>query len=457
MAVSASIYNAIGQGVTPLQDPQNALLKAMRMQGAQEEMQAQRMTRARTEDEYRRGVERSNRLQQLLSGEYADDEARAGALVKGGFIDEGQKLLKGNAEIAGKRATTAKTLTETQAAQIAQHRDMLADVNDPQTAMQWAQIGLQSGVLDGAKYQLALQNIQRAAASPEAFNAWKTQAALGATKFIEMNKPTYQTRNTGGSTDTIALPGLIGAPSMVNSVQNTQSPDSVAAQEAARRKLEQEAKDAEADRRLRLRGQDLVDNRSREANKIAGSLTDQKKQLEVDALKDKAAERERSKQAAVSSVESQIRVIDKALAHPGMKTATGLSGTIDPRNYIAGTDATDFRVVLDQIGGAAFLQAFESLKGGGAITEVEGKKATDAIARLNRAQSDSEFETSLNDLRGVMETGYKRLAGRDYARPNAPARAAGGRPARIASDAEYNALPSGAMFVGPDGKTRRKP
>lgn len=30
-------------------------------------------------------------------------------------------------------------------------------------------------------------------------------------------------------------------------------------------------------------------------------------------------------------------------------------------------------------------------------------------------------------------------------------------PAKINSDAEYNALPSGATFVGPDGKTRRKP
>lgn len=30
-------------------------------------------------------------------------------------------------------------------------------------------------------------------------------------------------------------------------------------------------------------------------------------------------------------------------------------------------------------------------------------------------------------------------------------------PARVTSDAEYNALPSGAVFIGPDGKQRRKP
>lgn len=37
------------------------------------------------------------------------------------------------------------------------------------------------------------------------------------------------------------------------------------------------------------------------------------------------------------------------------------------------------------------------------------------------------------------------------------AKAPGGAPARVTSDAEYEALPSGAVFVGPDGKTRRKP
>lgn len=130
-----------------------------------------------------------------------------------------------------------------------------------------------------------------------------------------------------------------------------------------------------------------------------------------DEVTGKARERETSKDAQRSSIDAQISVIDKALAHPGRKTATGLSGTMDPRNYLPGTDARDFQVVLDQLGGSAFLQAFDSLKGGGQITEVEGKKATDAIARLNRAQSDKEFEASLRDLREVIEKGRQRLGG----------------------------------------------
>jgi hypothetical protein len=48
-------------------------------------------------------------------------------------------------------------------------------------------------------------------------------------------------------------------------------------------------------------------------------------------------------------------------------------------------DAARAATFLDQIGGAAFLTAFETLKGGGQITEVEGEKATNAIARLSTA------------------------------------------------------------------------
>lgn len=148
-----------------------------------------------------------------------------------------------------------------------------------------------------------------------------------------------------------------------------------------------------------------------EQNQIMRDLGIQEKGLKVEELQFKRDERARSMDAQKASVAAQLGVIDKALAHPGREAATGMSGVIDPRNYVPGTNPRDFQVVLDQIGGTAFLQAFESLKGGGQITEVEGKKATDAIARLNRAQSDEEFQRSLQDLREVMVLGQQRLGG----------------------------------------------
>lgn len=119
----------------------------------------------------------------------------------------------------------------------------------------------------------------------------------------------------------------------------------------------------------------------------------------------------RAKVSAVDSASDALGVIDKALKHPGLSAATGLSGKIDPRNYIPGTDAKDFQIVLDQVKGGAFLSAFQSLKGGGAITEVEGKKAEDAIARLNRAQSTGEFTSALNDYKSVLQRGLSRAQG----------------------------------------------
>lgn len=148
-----------------------------------------------------------------------------------------------------------------------------------------------------------------------------------------------------------------------------------------------------------------------DANNIMAGLKQQEQQLKVDDLKAKQAEQQRALDAQRSSVNAQLGVIDKALSHPGRETVTGMSGVIDPRNYMRGTDAKDFQVVNDQLQGAAFLQAFESLKGGGQITEVEGKKATDAMARLNTAQSDKEYKAALQELRGIMSSAKARLGG----------------------------------------------
>jgi nitrous oxide reductase accessory protein NosL len=111
---------------------------------------------------------------------------------------------------------------------------------------------------------------------------------------------------------------------------------------------------------------------------------------------------------ALQKAEQAINIIDQLIEHPGRETATGLSGMVDPRNYLPGTEATDFHVMKRQLQGKAFLEAFESLKGGGVITEVEGMKATEALARLDTAQSDEAYEAALRDFRSVIEIGTER-------------------------------------------------
>ncbi len=108
-----------------------------------------------------------------------------------------------------------------------------------------------------------------------------------------------------------------------------------------------------------------------------------------------------------SSTRMALETVDKMLKHPGMATATGLSGTLDPRNYIPGTEARDFQTLRNQAQGQVFLDAYQSLKGGGVITEIEGLKAEQAKARMDTAQSDEEFRSALNEYANALRRGLQ--------------------------------------------------
>mgnify|MGYP007089697831 FL=1 len=51
----------------------------------------------------------------------------------------------------------------------------------------------------------------------------------------------------------------------------------------------------------------------------------------------------------MASTNVMLSTIDQALKHPGLPVATGLQGTLDPRNYLPGTDAKGFQALMDQI------------------------------------------------------------------------------------------------------------
>lgn len=109
--------------------------------------------------------------------------------------------------------------------------------------------------------------------------------------------------------------------------------------------------------------------------------------------------------ATLTKIDYSLKLVDDLIAHPGRGTGTGMSSRLDPRNIIPGTDAYNFGVRAKQVEGRAFLDAFESLRGGGAITETEGAKATQAVARLNTAQSDEEYKVALGELQSMLRSG----------------------------------------------------
>lgn len=104
--------------------------------------------------------------------------------------------------------------------------------------------------------------------------------------------------------------------------------------------------------------------------------------------------------------------------HPGFSDAVGAGfGT----RFIPGSDAASFQTYLDQVNGQAFLQAYEILRGGGSITEVEGKKATAARNRMSLAQSESEFKSAANEFRTILKNGMARMQSRLQGTGAAPA------------------------------------
>jgi hypothetical protein len=145
---------------------------------------------------------------------------------------------------------------------------------------------------------------------------------------------------------------------------------------------------------------------------------------------------------AITQGEETIRLVDDLLNAPGMKQAVGASRLLGIQK-IPGTPAKDFDIRLDQLKGQQFLQAFESLKGGGAITEVEGKKATDAIARMDAAGSESEFIKAAREFQSIIRKGVERArSAQSGIAPSAPKIEQPAIPKnRLRYDAQGNLIP----------------
>lgn len=110
---------------------------------------------------------------------------------------------------------------------------------------------------------------------------------------------------------------------------------------------------------------------------------------------------------AEASAQQMLDLLDSIEKHPGKTRAVGAYvGNVSP--LMLGPDAVDFQRQLEQLQGKLFLEAYQSLRGGGQITEIEGAKAEAAMANMSRAQSEDQFNKALRDLREVVNAGRER-------------------------------------------------
>jgi hypothetical protein len=92
--------------------------------------------------------------------------------------------------------------------------------------------------------------------------------------------------------------------------------------------------------------------------------------------------------------------------HPGFEASVGQSASKwISKEPFAGTDRADFETLFKQAQGGAFLTAYNILRGAGAITDIEGEKATQAQNAMNLATTEKAFIKAANDYRDIIRRG----------------------------------------------------
>jgi hypothetical protein len=109
------------------------------------------------------------------------------------------------------------------------------------------------------------------------------------------------------------------------------------------------------------------------------------------------------------NTQTALATLDRLENSPGMGTMVGPVLGARPEGTVFTGPEADFMANLQQATGQSFLQAYETLKGGGQITEIEGQKATAAISKLqNRRQSPEGYRAAIGELRDILQRGLAR-------------------------------------------------
>jgi hypothetical protein len=102
------------------------------------------------------------------------------------------------------------------------------------------------------------------------------------------------------------------------------------------------------------------------------------------------------------------KLLDDLKKDPGKKWVVGWPEGVN-LGKVPHTRAMGFQTRLDQIKGKQFLTAYQSLRGAGAITEMEGIKAGEAEARMRSAQRQEDFDAALDEYKTIVKNGLENL------------------------------------------------
>lgn len=377
MALDPSI--ALGIKPVQIESPINQMAKMYEMQNI---VQANKLNQMKM-DEYTRGVAKSERFNNALAQAKNEEDVK-NAFISVGDIKGYQDYLKGTAEQAKLGAETTNlgyTGKKTQGEIVKQRQEF-----DNQ-----------------AKRDLSFNP------SDENIKAFAQDAVLkGIYTQDEAARATAQLLSIPMNQRQTFLAGQ-GATAGDLSTAATAK----AGQAITMRGQDITAATAKAGQDITVRGQNLTNKRELERIAI------EKGRNSPEYIKAEAKAREQGKAQAkfeanapqaLVTAKNAVTKINDLLTHPGLNAAVGAGGfgTLGipgVAKYVPGTDAADFKARLDEVLGGAFMEAFNTLKGGGQITEKEGEKATAAITRMSTSQSEAEFKKAAKEFQSVIKSG----------------------------------------------------
>jgi len=411
------IDSNIALGVKPVQleSPINQMSNVYALQNAAQSNQLNQMKM----EEYKRGLAESESFKRNMLGVDAStpegQQSIYNNLVRAGRVDDAAKFAKNIVETGNLKLTGQETQGKIREQKLKERQATLRDTSrNPSDANLTAHTEdiqlspLYSDEEKAASRRMLTQLLAMPIPERQAFLASQGASASDL-------KPNIQMQNIGGSSNVLSVPAYGGAPTTLSTTKMTASPGELLT-----------ASTAKAGQDITKRGQDLTN--ARELEKIA--IEKGKNSPEYIAMEARMKEQgkgqakfEAAAPQAIATAEQMLSKIDQMVgapakvdaktgkvtpgtaAHPGFKAAVGASSLIPT---MPGSKAADFEARLDEIKGGAFLEAYNTLRGGGSITEVEGQKATQAITRMSTAQSEKEFIDAARDFQNVIRIGIKR-------------------------------------------------
>jgi hypothetical protein len=435
----------IAQGVRPVQieSPLNQLAQVEQLRQAQQTnaLRQQQMAALQREQE------REQTLNRLYGEAYnpttkrVDETKLYSGLAQGGLGSQIPGLQKAELERRKTEFATSKEESEAILKRLEFKRTQLEGVNTPDDYVRWALSGFDDPVLgpalrkDGSSPEKVMERINQAAQQPDALQNLIEESKLGSDKYAQLVK------DRAGQQITVRGQNLTSETTRRG--QNLTSETTRRGQNLT----------SETTRR----GQDITERRERDLtfqqNLAAARATG------IELAKNKV-EAQAALPKAIRTAEDAIAVMDLAVGDakiskdgkkwevpegkrapaPGFESYVGM--TLMPfARFAEGSPAASYERIQKQLEGQAFLSAFESLRGGGAIANAEGQQATAALFRANKAQSEVEYIKAIREAqyhaRRAVEAARKKadIGEAAPATPGAPAVGAGAmNPATMSDD-----------------------